>query len=128
MCDFIDANAGEGTQPVVLLEQYCEMLFLVNNGDLSDKHLRKQLIKIENSVKHELKLRIEMVFLSYRASMSDSLETIYLAAKNNPDYDAYWIPIPYYKRKSDGTFGTMHYEGPGFYGDNFELSDWQYKP
>jgi hypothetical protein len=48
-------------------------------------------------VKTELKPnQIEVAFLSYKASMSDCIETIYLAAKADPMCDAYWIPIPYY--------------------------------
>ncbi|GHU41353.1 hypothetical protein FACS1894111_03500 [Clostridia bacterium] len=68
---------------------------------------------------------LEVVFLSYKAAMSDSIESIYLAAKADPACDAYWIPIPYYDRKPDGTLGTMHYEGEEYYADNIECTDWQ---
>ena len=126
LCDFIDDVKGSGSQTVVLLEKYCELLFKVNSGEVGEKILRKHFVKIENSVTHELKpSRIEIVFLSYKASMSDSLETIYLAAKDDPSCDAYWIPIPYYDRKNDGSFGEMHYEGVDFYPPHFDVVDWE---
>ena len=124
--EFIEDIEGEGTQTVSYLEEYCDLLYEVSNGNLNDKQLIKHLVKIENSVKSELKPnRIEVVFLSYKASMGDSLESIYLAAKADPSCDAYWIPVPYYERKADGTVGEMHYEGPEYYNDTFECADWQ---
>ena len=124
--EFIEQIEGEGTQTVALLEEYYELLFKASNGEIGEKQLRRHVIKIENSVKNELKPnRIEMAFLSYKASMSDSLESIYLAAKADPNCDAFWIPIPYYDRKPDRSFATMHYEGPECYGADFECTDWQ---
>ena len=124
--EFIEQIEGEGTQTVALLEEYCELLFKASNGESGEKQLRRHMIKIENSVKNELKpSRIEMAFLSYKASMSDSLESIYLTAKEDPSCDAYWIPIPYYDRNPDGSFGTMHYEGPECYGESFECTSWR---
>lgn len=123
ICEFIE---GQGTQTVALLEEYCELLYKASVGEISKKWLRKQLIQIENSVKSELKPnKLEIAFLSYNASMSDSIESIYLAAKADPDCDTYWIPVPYFERKADGSLGTMHYEGEECYGDNIECTDWR---
>lgn len=58
--------------------------------------------------------KLEIVFLPYKASMWDSLESIWRAADADPDCDAYVVPIPYYDRKSDGSFGQYHYEGNQF--------------
>ena len=124
--EFIEDNEGEGTKTVSLLEEYCDLLFQASNGEVSEKQLNKHLVKVENSVKSELKPnRIEVAFLSYKASMSDSLETIYLTAKADPSCDAYWIPIPYYERRPDGSVGAMHIEGKECYSDKFECTDWQ---
>jgi hypothetical protein len=122
----IESVEGEGTQTVALLEEYFELLFKASNGEISEKALRKQMTKIENSVKTELKPnRVEMVFLTYKASMSDCLESIYLAAKADSNCDAYWIPIPYYDRNPDGTPGAMHFEGPECYGGGIDCTDWK---
>lgn len=69
------------------------------------------LAQIENSVKNDIPLRREVVFLPYKASMWDSLESIWKAAEEDPDCDAYVIPIPYYDKNPDGSFAEMHYEG-----------------
>jgi len=57
--------------------------------------------------------------------MSDSIESIYLAAKADPDCDAYWIPIPFFERNCDGTLGSMHYQGAEYYNDYIECTDWR---
>lgn len=81
------------------------------NGKRICKALRKSLIQIENSVKHDIQGRREVVFFPYKASMWDSLESVWMAADADPDCDAYVVPIPYYERNADGTLGTYHYEG-----------------
>jgi len=124
--EHIESVEGEGTLTVGLLEEYCELLFKANNGEIGDNQLKKHLVKIENSVKQELKPnRTEIAFLSYKASMSDSIESIYHAAKSDSSCDAYWIPIPYFDRKPDGSFGAMHFEGADCYSANIKCTDWR---
>ncbi|MCL2514135.1 MAG: hypothetical protein FWF08_09545, partial [Oscillospiraceae bacterium] len=126
VCDFIESIEGEGTESAALLMEYSELLFKANNGEIGDNILQKHFNKIENSVKFNLKQnKIEMVFLSYKASMSDSIETIYLAAKEDPDCDAYWIPIPYNEFIASSGVEKMVYEGAEFYPDYIECTDWQ---
>jgi hypothetical protein len=55
--------------------------------------------------------RLEVVFLPYKASMFDSLESVWQAANEDENCDAYVIPIPYYDRNSDFTIREEHYEG-----------------
>lgn len=94
------------------------------NVNKINKNLNKQLLKIENSVKNDIDIRIEAVFFPYKASMWDSLESVYLAAKEDPECDAYCVPIPYYDLNPDHSFGQMHYEGDA-YPDYIEITDWQ---
>jgi len=130
LCDFIEAIEGSdstGTETVALLVEYCELLFKRSNAEIGDKFLRKHFTKIKNNVNHKLKPnRLEIAFISYKASMSDSLESIYLAAKADPNCDAFWIPVPYYSRNSDGSNAQMHYEGADCYDDKFIITDWQF--
>jgi len=79
----------------------------------------------EGGERESTTVRIEIAFLSCKASMSDSIELIYLAAKADPDCDAYWIPVPYFDRNPDGSHGDVHYEGAGFYGKNIECTNWR---
>ncbi|MCL2689614.1 MAG: CDP-glycerol glycerophosphotransferase family protein [Chitinispirillia bacterium] len=119
-------------QTVAFLEEYCELLYHANeelnkpeSGAGPIKKLQKQIIKIGESVKTDLKPdKIEIVFFPYKASMWDSLESIWLAAKDDPACDAYVVPIPYYDKNPDGSFGQMHYEGDK-YPDYVPVVDWQ---
>lgn len=130
--EIIEKSEGERHICVLSLEEYCELLFKsyedINgeniNANRTYKTLRKQLIKIENAVRNEIAVRKEIVFFPYKASMWDSLESIYLAAKSDPDYDVYCVPIPYYDLNPDRSFGKMHYEGYD-YPQNIEITDWQ---
>lgn len=128
----IEQLEGEGHVTVSHLEKYCETLFHVyeeigqggSNGDKICKALRKQLIKAENSAKHDICVRKEIVFFPYKASMWDSLESVYLAAKEDSECDVYCVPIPYYEKNPDGSLGQMHYEGAD-YPDYVEVTNWQ---
>lgn len=115
----IEKLEGEGHATVSCIEEYCETIFhtykkIADNQFQENKiykGLKKQLLKIENSAKNDIIVRKEVVFLPYKASMWDSLESIYLAAKEDPNCDAYCIPIPYYDKNPDGSFRELHYEG-----------------
>lgn len=117
----IESSEGEGFVTVSYLEEYCEAVYEVStsfldnyNENKAQKVLDKVLIKAENSVKNDIKVRLEIVFCPYKASMWDSLESVWKAADEDPDCDAYVVPIPYYDRNPDGSFGEFHYEGSGF--------------
>lgn len=131
--NYIEQIEGEGTKTVGCLEKYCELLFQTslqlqnskNHADICEP-LNGLLFKIEESVKTELKPnKIELVFVSYKASMSDSIESVYLAAKKDPACNAVFLPVPYFDINPDHTVGEMHYEGAEFYADNIEVTDWQ---
>lgn len=116
----IEKAEAEDFPTIALLESYCEQVYRLY-GELEKGHaigagkvyksLRQMLFKIENSVKNDIKVRREVVFLPYKASMWDSLESIWKAADEDPDCDAYVIPIPYYDKNPDGSFRELHYEG-----------------
>ncbi|MGN1135972.1 MAG: hypothetical protein ACI4SF_07115 [Oscillospiraceae bacterium] len=117
----IEASEGEGFVTVGYLEEYCEAVYEVAesifadcNGNKAQKILDKKIIKAENSVRSDIKVRQEIVFCPYKASMWDSLESVWKAADEDPDCDAYVVPIPYYDRNPDHSFGEFHYEGVDF--------------
>lgn len=122
----IEEAEGEGFVTIGLLENYCETIYQsyeqirqqqsVNAGKVF-KNLRREMIQIENSVKNDISVRTSAVFLPYKASMWDSLESVWKAADADPDCDAYVIPIPYFDKNPDGTFGEAHYEGNKFPAD-----------
>ncbi len=128
----IEKTEGEGHVTVSCIEDYCENLFYmfedIKAGNVNEnkiyKTLRKQLIKIENSAKNDIHVRKEVAFFPYKASMWDSLESVYFAAKEDSECDAYCVPIPYYELNVDHSFGKVHYEGRE-YPKNIEIVDWE---
>ncbi len=120
--EMVEATEGEGTNTVSLLEEYCEMLYEAhgeaaggggNPGGMI-RRLRRQLVRVGNSIKNDIPVRYEIVFMPYKASMWDSLESVWQAAQADPDCDAYVVALPYYERKADGSPGALHYEGDLF--------------
>lgn len=116
---YIDTLGEKHASLVHVLEDYCENIYQMS-GSLSDenacrkvsKRIQKQLTGLCNSIKYDMpEDRKEVVFLPYKASMWDSLESVWKAADEDPDCDAYVIPIPYYDRNPDESFREEHYEG-----------------
>ena len=116
----IEKAEGEQCVTVSMIEEYCEQIYLIHeklaqgegvNADKAYKMLHRQVIKIANSIKNDIPTRKEIVFLPYKASMWDSLESVWRVADEDELCDAYVIPIPYYDKNPDGSFKEMHYEG-----------------
>lgn len=115
----IEKIGQKGEEIVHLLEAYCENLYLmdcskedINQTRKMAKKIQKQLMQIRNKVIYDLpEDKKQVVFLPYKASMWDSLESIWKAADADPDCEAYVIPIPYYDKNADGSFSREHYEG-----------------
>lgn len=128
----IEQTEGEGTEAVPYLEQYCERLYLLSEqleemaAQKAYEYLEEVLIRAENEIKH-MPVRKEVVFLPYKASMWDSLESVYLAAKEDDQCDAYVVPIPYYDKNADKSLGEMHYEG-NEYPDDIEITYYEDYP
>lgn len=79
------------------------------------KKIQKQLTTLQNGIKYDMpEDRKEIVFLPYKASMWDSLESVWRVAEKDPDCDAYVIPIPYYVKAPDESLNEEVYEGDQF--------------
>lgn len=134
----IESIEGEGHRTVSCLEEYCEALYHVYqeidnicdekgnsiNENKIFKTLRKYIFQVESSIRNDIVSRKEVVFLPYKASMWDSMESIWMAADKEEDSDVYVVVIPYYDRKPDGSLGQMHYEGDE-YPDYVPVTDWK---
>lgn len=131
--NLIESTEGEGFVTIGMLEDYCEIIYqiyeeiaqgrtvdFVKAGNILDK----TLARIRGSIREDIKVRREAVFLPYKASMWDSLESVWKAADEDPDCDAYVIPIPYYDKNPDGSFRQMHYEG-NQYPDYVPVTDYK---
>ena len=118
MGTYIDTLGDKYAQLVHMLEDYCENIYQMSES-MSDenrcrkvaKKIQKQLTGLQNGIKYDLpEDKKEVVFLPYKASMWDSLESVWKAVDADPDCDAYVIPIPYFDKNPDGSFKEEHYE------------------
>ena len=116
----IEDTEGEGHLAVTVLEEYCELVYqsyeCLSSGSSINANkiyesLMQKLVKASNSIRNDIKIKTEAVFLPYKASMWDSLESVWKAADADPDCDTYVIPIPYFDKNPDGSFREEHYEG-----------------
>lgn len=103
---------------VSMLEDYCEDIYQMSINVPNEvlchkliKKVNKQLTDLHNRILYEMPDdRKEIVFLPYKASMWDSLESVWRAADQDPDCDVYVVCVPYYERNPDGSFGKLHDE------------------
>lgn len=130
----IEKLEGKGVATLSLIEDYCEFLYCSYenmkssagnvNANKMYKSLKKRLMKIENSINHDISIRKEIVFFPYKVSMWDALESVYFAKRQESDCDVYCVPIPYFEKNPDGSLGQMHYEGKE-YPHNIDVVDWE---
>ena len=78
------------------------------------KDIKSRIRSLKNDLENEIEVKLEIVFMPYNASMWDCMESIWLAAKNDPQCDVYVVPLPYYNRNPDKSFGEKVYEGSIF--------------
>lgn len=72
---------------------------------------RDIVLEITNVLRNEKEIKKEIVFLPYKASMWDSLESVWKAAyEDKENCNTYVIPIPYANRNPDGTVSKWHCE------------------
>lgn len=116
---YIDTLGEKYEDLVHILEDYCENVYQISES-LPDenvcrkvsKKIQKQLMMLQNGIRYDMPDDRKMVvFLPYKASMWDSLESVWKAADEDPGCDAYVIPIPYFDKNPDGSFREEHYEG-----------------
>lgn len=118
----IESRGKAGGALIKVLEDYCEAIYqqslMLSDDNLCSKYkkkIRNLLKKVSDGIEFELPQdRMEMVFFPYMASMWDSFESVWMAAKDDENCDAYVVPIPYFDKNPDGSFGKMHYEGDNY--------------
>ena len=129
MGESIEQLEGAESETIAYLELYCEKLYQVClqldeiSAEELYKTLEETLLQAEEAI-DKIPMRKEVVFLPYKASMWDSLESVYLAAKKDKSCDVYVVPIPYYDKNADRSLGEMHYEG-NEYPENVEITHYE---
>ena len=130
----IEKLRGEGTATVSGLEEYCENIYTVGEQlqgqDTPEQDadsvviLTDSLQLVKKTFEAEFPDKREVVFLPYKASMWDSLESVWKAADADPECDAYVVPIPYYTLDGQHNFKDFCYEG-NQYPDYVPVTDYR---
>lgn len=126
----IEALKGLETKTVKELEVFCECLFHMNEcigtPEQADavQQIKQQMKHIQTTFEDEFPDKKEVVFLPYKASMWDSLESVWKAADADPECDAYVVPIPYYTLDGQHNFKDFCYEG-NQYPDYVPVTDYR---
>ena len=108
----------EDLQTIHLLEIFCEQLYQMSL-ELESQSAFERRLELSNSLEDihkylKKEMKKEVVFLPYNASMWDSLESVWMAANEDENYNAYVVPIPYYDLDEKRAFKEYHYEGDLF--------------
>lgn len=129
----VERTEGTGTRAVSLLEELCELIYgcasavsadgLEGAGGICGR-MAEQCAEVHDELIHGIKEKKLAVFLPYKVSMWDSLESVWKASNEDGDWISVVMPIPYFDKKPDGTLGEMRYEGGDFPSD-VPIADWQ---
>lgn len=117
----VDSNMSEEEQGKIIpfLEEYCEEIYklsLCSDIEAYEKQCAA-LKKTHESVSvliYGIKAKKIALFLPYKYSMWDSLESIYLAAKEDLDWETVVMPIPYVEMDKENDKKEWKYEGSAF--------------
>lgn len=129
-------NASKYGDAVHRLEEYCELVFRIAENDLRDSAssdagtkgaddaagsgvedvlgILEDIVDETAETIESIRPRLKIAFFPYKAEMWDSLESFFLAAKQDPDCDAYLVPIPYYEFDREKNRMVSRYDGARF--------------
>ena len=114
----IEASEKNCMDMVQELENACEILYQLTSSldDFKTRmhlliELKKIFARVYDDIQKNIRGKLEILFLPYQVSMWDSLESVWLAAKDREDMDCYVMPIPFYDVLPDNSLGNIHYEG-----------------
>ncbi len=134
----IEESEPDKQEVIHKLETVCELLYQISctldqaePEELNVKvnpyiELKNLLSAVQEDIKKNIQVKLEILFLPYQVSMWDSLESVWLAAKEDDGVETYVVPVPFYDVRPDNSLGTLHYEGDK-YPDYVPVTPyWQY--
>lgn len=96
---------------------------LINSPEYDADLIKKALDVFFQQIQEENET-YRVLFLPYKYSMWDSFESIFEAAKEDENCEAYVMPIPYYDKDQEGNLTEMHDESES-YPDDVGIISWQ---
>ncbi|CEP46516.1 CDP-glycerol:poly(glycerophosphate) glycerophosphotransferase [[Clostridium] sordellii] len=94
-----------------------ETVNLIDNGNKfkeSIDTIKEMIFRLSDSIINKIETQIEVVFMPYKVSMWDCMESVWKEAKNDPNCNCYVVPIPYYELDSQENVIKECYEGNMF--------------
>ena len=127
--DFSKANADQYVDIMKSLGQVIKKTEWLHMGkdDITQcaSLCQEIVLQVVNNLRDEKELKKDIVFLPYKASMWDSLESVWQDAYEDKEHcNTYVIPIPYCDRNPDGSVAEWHCE-IGEYPDYVPVLDWR---
>lgn len=116
-------------EEVKRLEEYCELVYTFSNEiDSSNanrhyKALEKVILQAEKEFQ-KFKVRAEVLFLPYKASMWDCMESVWEAFDEDENYTTTVVPIPYNEKDREGKVCKSCYEG-NLFPSYVTIVDWK---
>lgn len=105
-----NSEGDEAVAAVKPLEGYCEYLYQLLIGETKDSSKLYEYISDCRKEINKIEIKKEVVFFPYKASMWDSLESMWEKEKEDKEAEVLVVPIPYYDKNPDGTVKEEHYE------------------
>lgn len=96
---------------------------LINSPEYDADLIKKALDVFFQQIQEENET-YRVLFLPYKYSMWDCLESIFEAAKEDENCETYVMPIPYYDKDQEGNLTEIHDES-GSYPDDVGIISWQ---
>lgn len=124
----IETVKGEGHKTVKIIEKHCENLYILYQKlsnppiDLSD--VTNSFVMLCESIDNDILNKKEVVFIPFNGKYWDSLQKTYFNYKNNPEYDVYVMPVPYFYKNYDGSLYDIQYD-ISTYPSDISLVDYQ---
>ncbi|CEN30991.1 CDP-glycerol:poly(glycerophosphate) glycerophosphotransferase [[Clostridium] sordellii] len=110
---------NDNTQEIInkIMSKTKEAIGLIDNYNEfkeSIDMIKENIFRLKDSIINKIETQIEVVFMPYKVSMWDCMESVWEEAKNDPNCNCYVMPIPYYELDSQGNFIKECYEGNKF--------------
>ncbi len=121
---YIEEEEGPTVEAIDYLKRYCEELYVLYTTDKKDISDLQEFLQQTKKWLYDLPNVYKMVFLPYKASMWDCMESVWQAAEQRSDCQCYVVPIPYYDKDKKGNLTTLHYEGKKMPG-NVPIENWE---
>ncbi len=116
MGTYIEKCKGEKHPAIPILEDLCEVIFQLSQNYTAALAQQASLLltQLNQCIQNHILNHKEVVFLPYKASQWEYIQSVWQAAIDDPHYDVSVVPIPYFYKEYDGSLRDMQYEASQF--------------